>query len=186
VRVLTAGYGRDAGDQQQASMLVPVAARERCRAVAEAALGSNGVWDAGQRPAPTAALVRRLVAASVVGVAALAIGFALPDRAQPATLPVLPVAIWFGYLSWRGLGHAVAAGHVVARSGALTRRTTVAARANVQHLILRRSPTQRPFGLASLTLAIPKATTSVIDVDRDVAEDRFAEIAAQMSGSAPG
>ncbi len=37
------------------------------------------------------------------------------------------------------------------------RRTTVANQANIQHLVLRRSPTQRPFGLASLTLAIPKA-----------------------------
>jgi uncharacterized membrane protein YdbT with pleckstrin-like domain len=134
--------------------------------------------------------VRRLVIASAVGIAALALGFALSDRAQPATVPVLlfaiwPVAIWFGYLSWRGLGHTVAAGHVVARSGALTRRTTVAARANVQHLILHRSPTQRPFGLASLTFAIPKATTSVIDVDRELAEDRFAELASQMSGAAP-
>jgi putative membrane protein len=185
VRVLTAGYGRDSGDQQQASTLVPVAVRERCREVAEAALGSDGVWDEGLRPAPTPALVRRLVIASAVGVTALALGFALPDRAQPATVPVLPMAIWFGYLSWRGLGHAVAAGHVVARSGALTRRTTVAARANVQHLILHRSPTQRPFGLASLTFAIPKATTSVIDVDRELAEDRFAELAAHMSGAAP-
>ena len=185
VRVLTAGYGRDSGDQQQASTLVPVAVRERCREVAEAALGSDGVWDEGLRPAPTPALVRRLVIASAVGVAALALGFALPDRAQPATIPVLPVAIWFGYLSWRGLGHAVAASHVVARSGALTRRTTVAARANVQHLILHRSPTQRPFDLASLTFAIPKATTSVVDVDRELAEDRFAELAAQMSGAAP-
>jgi uncharacterized membrane protein YdbT with pleckstrin-like domain len=162
-----------------------VAVRERCREVAEAALGSDGVWDEGLRPAPTPALVRRLVIASAVGITALALGFALPDRAQPATVPVLPMAIWFGYLSWRGLGHAVAAGHVVARSGALTRRTTVAARANVQHLILHRSPSQRPFGLASLTFAIPKATTSVIDVDREVAEDRFAELAAQMSGAAP-
>jgi putative membrane protein len=189
VRVLTAGYGRDSGDQQQASTLVPVAVRERCREVAEAALGSDGVWDEGLRPAPTPALVRRLVIASVVGVAALALGFALPDLAQPATVPVVlfaiwPVAIWLGYLSWRGLGHTVEAGHVVARSGALTRRTTVAARANVQHLILHRSPTQRPFGLASLTFAIPKATTSVVDVDRELAEDRFAELAAQMSGRA--
>ena len=178
MRVLTAGYGRDSGDQQQASMLVPVASLERCRSVAEAALDSNGVWDAGLRPAPEAALVRRLVFASVVGVTALALGFALPDRAQPATILVLPLAIWFGYLAWRGLGHAVATRHVVARSGALTRRTTVAARANVQHLILRRSPTQRPFGLASLTLAIPKATTSVIDVDEAVAGDRFDELSA--------
>jgi putative membrane protein len=187
MRVLTAGYGpdtrKDSGDQQQASMLVPVAVRERSLEVAEAVLGSSDLWGAGLRPAPTRALVRRLVFAAIVGVAALALGLALPDGARIATFPVLPLAIGLGYLSWRALGHAVVARHVVARSGALQRRTTVAARANVQHLILHRSPTQRPFGLASLTLAIPRATASVIDVDEEVAEERFDELAARLSRS---
>ena len=182
MRVLTAGYGKDSGDQQQASMLVPVAVRERCLEVAGAVLGSSDLWGAGIRPAPTRALVRRLVFASIVGVTALVVGLALPDGARIATFPVLPLAIGLGYLSWRSLGHAVVARHVVARSGALQRRTTVAARANVQHLVLHRSPTQRPFGLASLTLAISRATASVIDVDEEVAEDRFDELAARLSG----
>jgi putative membrane protein len=181
LRVLTAGYGKSSGDQQQASVLVPVAPRERCLEVAEAALGSSGLRVAGLRPAPTPALVRRLAIAAIVGVAAIILGFTLPDAAQPATFPVLPVAIGSAYLSWRALGHAVLPRHVVARSGALQRRTTVAARANVQHLILHRSPTQRPFGLASLTLAIPKATTSVVDLDTEVAEERFDELAVQPS-----
>lgn len=183
VRVLTAGYGKESGDQQQASMLVPVADRDRCLEVAEAVVGSDGLREMDLRPAPTRALVRRLVFASIVGVAALILGPALPDGARIATFPVLPVAIGFAYLSWRALGHEILARHVVARSGALQRRTTVAARANVQHLILHRSPTQRPFGLASLTLAIPKASAAVIDVDEDVAEERFDELAARLSGT---
>jgi putative membrane protein len=180
LRVLTAGYGKGSGDEQQASMLVPVAARERCLGVAEAVLGSHGLSDVGLRPAPARALVRRLVFASIVGVAALAAGPALPDAALAAAVPVLPLATGFAYLSWRALGHAVVGSHVVARSGALVRRTTVAARANVQHLILHRSPTQRPFRIATLTLAIPRATASVIDVDDDVAEERFDELAASL------
>jgi putative membrane protein len=181
LRVLTAGYGKGSGDEQQSSMLVPVAARARCLGVAEAVLGSDGLPGAGLRPAPTRALVRRLAFASIVGVAALATGLALPDGALAAAVPVLPLAIGFEYLSWRALGHAVVARHVVARSGALLRRTTVADRANVQHLILHRSPTQRPFGLASVTLAIPKAAASVIDVEDEVAEQRFEELAARLS-----
>jgi putative membrane protein len=183
IRVLTAGYGKESGDQQQASMLVPVADRERCLEIAETVVGSDGLREVDLRTAPTRALVRRLVFASIVGVAALALGLALPEGVRIATVPVLPVAVGFGYLSWRALGHAVLARHVVARSGALQRRTTVAARANVQHLILHRSPTQRPFGLASLTLAIPKASASVIDVDDDVADERFDELAARLSGA---
>ena len=76
--------------------------------------------------------------------------------------------------------------HVLARSGALAAANDASAdQANIQHLVLRRSPTQRPFGLASLTLAIPKAAASVIDVDADVAEDRFAELAARLLGLVP-
>jgi putative membrane protein len=183
IRVLTAGYGKESGDQQQASMLVPVADRERCREIAEVVVGSDGLRHADLRPAPTRALVRRLVVASFVGVAALILGLALPGGARIATFLVLPVASGFAYLSWRSLGHEVLARHVVARSGALQRRTSVAARANVQHLTLHRSPTQRPFGLASLTLAIPRASASVIDVDADVAEERFDELAARLSGA---
>lgn len=183
VRVLTAGYGKESGDQQQASMLVPVADRDRCLEIAEAVVGSDGLPNVDLRPAPTRALIRRLVLASSVGVVAPTLGLALPEDARIATFAVLPVAIGFGYLSWRALGHEVLARHVVARSGALQRRTTVAARANVQHLTLHRSPTQRPFGLASLTLAIPKASAAVIDVDDDVAEERFDELAARLSGA---
>jgi putative membrane protein len=183
IRVLTAGYGKESGDQQQASMLVPVADRERCLEIAEVVVGSDGLRQVDLRPAPTRALVRRLVVASIVGVAALILGPVLPGGARIATFLVLPVASGFAYLSWRALGHEVLARHVVARSGALQRRTSVAARANVQHLTLHRSPTQRPFGLASLTLAIPKASASVIDVDADVAEERFDELAARLSGA---
>ena len=183
VRVLTAGYGKESGDQQQASMLVPVADRDRCLEIVEAVVGSDRLREVGLHPAPTRALVRRLVFASIAGVAALILGPALPQGARIATFPVLPVAIGFGYLSWRALGHEILAHHVVARSGAFQRRTTVAARANVQHLILHRSPTQRPFGLASLMLAIPKASATLIDVDDGVAEERFDELAARLSGT---
>jgi putative membrane protein len=182
LRVLTAGYGRGSGDEQQTSMLVPVAARARCLAVAEAVLGSEGLRDATIRPAPPRALLRRVCLAAIVGIGAIVLGLVLPeDRALAAALPILPLAVGFQFLSWRGLGHALVGRHVLMRSGALLRRTTMADRANVQHLVLRRSPTQRFFGLASVTLAIPKAAASVIDVDREVAADRFDELTATLS-----
>ncbi len=181
LRVLTAGYGKGSGDERQSSMLVPVAPRERCLAIAGVVIGSDGLRDAELRPTPPRALVRRLAFASIVGIGALGSGLILPEGALVAAIPVLPVALGIGFLSWRALGHAVVGRHLVARSGALLRRTTVADRANVQHVILRRSPTQRALELASVTLAIPKATASVIDVDREVAEERFAELATRLS-----
>jgi putative membrane protein len=182
LRVLTAGYGRGSGDEQQSSMLVPVADRQRCLALAETVLGSGSLRSADVLPAPPKALVRRLCFASIVGLGALALGMALRDGVFTAALPVLPLALGFGFLSWRALGHATVGRHVLARSGALVRRTTVADQANIQHLVLSRSPTQRPFGLASVRLAIPKAATSVIDVDREVAEERFDDLAARLAG----
>ncbi|MBA3363444.1 MAG: PH domain-containing protein, partial [Actinobacteria bacterium] len=182
LRVLTAGYGRGSGDEQQSSMLVPVADRRRCLELAEAVLGSAGLRSAEILPAPRRALVRRLCFAAILGTAALALGFAFRNGAFAAALPVLPLALGFQFLAWRALGHAIVGPHVLARSGALVRRTTVADQANIQHLVLSRSPTQRPFGIASLTLAIPKAATSVIDVDDDVAEERFADLAARLAG----
>jgi putative membrane protein len=182
LRVLTAGYGRGSGDEQQSSMLVPVADRQRCLAIAEAVLGSDGIRNAEVLPAPPRALARRLCFAAIIGTGAIALGLAFREGAFAAALPVLPLALGFEFLAWRALGHAIVGPHVLARSGALVRRTTVANHANIQHLILRRSPTQRPFGLSSVTLAIPKAATSVIDVDREVAEQRFDDLAARLVG----
>ncbi len=182
LRVLTAGYGRGSGDEQQSSMLVPVADRRRCLELAEAVLGSAGLQNAQILPAPPRALARRLCLAAIVGTGTLALGLAFREGALAAALPVLPVALGFQFLAWRALGHAIVGPHVLARSGALVRRTTVADQANIQHLILRRSPTQRPFGIASLTLAIPKAATTVVDVPHDVAEERFADLAARLIG----
>ena len=182
LRVLTAGYGRGSGDEQQSSMLVPVADRTRCLELAEAVLGSADLRNAEILPAPPRALVRRLCLAAILGIVALALGLTFRDGAFTASLPVLPLALGFQSLAWRALGHAVVGPHVLARSGALVRRTTVANQANIQHLVLRRSPTQRFFGIASLTLAIPKAATSVIDVDGDLAEERFADLAARLVG----
>ena len=182
LRVLTAGYGRGSGDEQQASMLVPVADRARCLELAEAVLGSADLRNAGILPAPHRRSCVACASARSSVSAPSRSGAVVRDGAFAAALPVLPLALGFEFLSWRALGHAFIGAHVVARSGALLRRTTVANRANIQHLVLRRSPTQRPFGLASLTLAIPKAATSVIDVDREVAEERFADLAARLVG----
>jgi uncharacterized membrane protein YdbT with pleckstrin-like domain len=99
---------------------------------------------------------------------------------------VIPVAWGLALLSWRALGHAVVGRHVVARSGTLVRRTTLAAHGNVQHLSLTRSPTQRMLGLATVRLSIPRATTLMTDLDRVAGEDRFALLAEGIIGEPVG
>jgi putative membrane protein len=180
LRVMTAGYGRGSGDAQQSSMLVPVADRSSCLAIAEDVLGTQGLRGSALHRAPPRALARRLVGAGIVTAGIVATAFAVRPAVVPAAFVVLAVAIGLALLSWRALGHAILGHHVLARDGALVRRTTVADLANIQHLQLRRSPSQRPFRLASLALAIPKSSAGLIDVDRDVAEDRFDELASRL------
>ena len=183
LRVLTAGYGRESGDEQQSSTLVPVAARGVCAAVGAAVLASASLEDVPLRPAPRRALALRVCAAALVGGVALALGVVLADGDYLAVaIPVLPLAIAGAYLSWRALGHAILDPHVVVRSGVLVRRTAFAHWANIQHLVLRRTPLRRAFGLASVTLAIPKASSAVTDLATDVAEDRFEELSARVAG----
>ncbi|HEX5937130.1 MAG TPA: PH domain-containing protein [Actinomycetota bacterium] len=183
LRVLTAGYGRGSGDEQQSSTLVPVAAQARCAAVGAAVLGSDRLPEVRLQPAPGRALALRLCAAGVVAVGALALVLVLAEGDfAVAAIPVPPIAAAVAYLSWRALGHAIADPHVVVRWGGLVRRTAFAPGANVQHVVLRRTPLQRAFGLASVTLAIPKATTAVTDLAVDVAEDRFEELSERLLG----
>jgi putative membrane protein len=183
LRVLTAGYGRGSGDEQQSSMLIPVSPRARCLAIATTVLGSDDLGGLRLAAAPAAALGLRISVAAVVGAAALAVGALVADGDFVlASVPVLPIALAVAVLSWRALGHAVAGRYVIARWGGLVRRTSIADHANIQHLVLRRSPAQRAFGLASLTLAIPKASAAVIDVHRETAEDRFEELASRLVG----
>jgi putative membrane protein len=184
LRVLTAGYGRGSGDEQQTSMLVPVSAREHCLAIASTVMGSEYLAGRGLEPAPGPALWLRICGATIVGVAALVIGLIVADgEFFILAIPILPLAIAIAVLAWRSLGHAVLDRHVVARWGGLVRRTALADERNIQHLRLRRSPVQRVFGLASVRFAIPKASTALIDLDREVAEERFEELAARLMGS---
>jgi putative membrane protein len=183
LRVLTAGYGRGSGDEQQTSTLVPVAARAACAAIGAAVLGSGSLEEMPLRPAPPRALALRLCAAALVGGGALALGLLIADGDYVvAATPVLLLAFAGAYLSWRALAHAIIDPHVVVRWGVLIRRTAFANRASIQHLVLRRTPLQRAFGLASVTLAIPKATTTATDLATDVAEDRFEELSAHLLG----
>ena len=74
MRVLTAGYGKDSGDQQQTSMLVPVAVRARCLEVAGQCWVRATSPRPAIRPAPPRALIRRVCLAAIVGVTAMAVG----------------------------------------------------------------------------------------------------------------
>jgi putative membrane protein len=182
VRVLTAGYGRGGEGELQTSMLIPVARRATSASIVESVLGADGLTEVGLAAAPPAALTLRAGVATVVATAGAAGAWLSWGTvgAAAAGLTSLGVLLALAYVSWRNLGHAVAPPHVVARWGTLVRRTSFANHANVQHLVLRRSPAQRALGLATVTLAIPRASASFVDVDAEVAEGRFAELSGRI------
>lgn len=182
LRVVTAGYGRSSGDEHQTSMLAPVATRERCASIAATVLDAGDLATFPLRPASRSALwlrlARAVTAAAVVAVASWAA--ARDARWLAIALPLALAFLLLAVLSWHALAHGIRDDHVVVRWGALLRRTAVAKARNVQHVVLRRSPIQRLFGVASVTLAIPKGPASMVDLDEAVAEERFDELASRL------
>ena len=184
LRVVTAGYGKRSGDEQQTSTLIPVARRERCAEIAATVLGWNGLPSVTLHPAPPRSLWLRLMEATIVsGLAGLVAWMVLSDaRWLAVAAPIAAAAFVLAFLSWRALGHAVTEQHVVARWGGLLQRTAIANIGNVQHLVFRRSPVQRLLGIASVTVAIPKGSATMADLDATVAERRFDELAVSLDG----
>ncbi|MGH2527096.1 MAG: PH domain-containing protein, partial [Actinomycetota bacterium] len=62
------------------------------------------------------------------------------------------------------------------RSGVFVRRTLVMPVGNLQHLSFTVSPHQRPLGLATLRLSIPRAVGRALHLPNAVAARRFAEL----------
>jgi uncharacterized membrane protein YdbT with pleckstrin-like domain len=182
LHVITAGYARDQ-DQQRTNMLLPIAGRAACLDLASRVLRTPAeVVEARLKPAPRRALARRLAVAALYGGAVAAAGALTFELGFVWAAGVILVAFALALLSWRALGHAVVGRHLVARSGPLVRRTTIAAHGNVQHLSLTRSPTQRVLGLATVRVSIPRATTLMSDLDGIAGEDRFALLARGILG----
>ena len=186
LHVVTAGYARGE-DQQRTSMLLPIAGRAACLDLVSQVLGTPAeVVDARLEPAPGRALTRRLVVAGLFSGVVIAGGALVFELGPLSAAVVIPLALSVAWLSWRALGNAVTGRHVVARSGALVRRTTIAAHENVQHLSLTRSPTQRMLGLATVRLSIPRAPTLMGDLDHAAGEDRFALLTEGITGDPGG
>jgi putative membrane protein len=182
LHVITAGYAQGE-DQQRTSTLLPIANRAACLDLASQVLRTPvEMVDARLEPAPRRALARRIVVAGLLSVVVITIGALLFELGPPWAGGVIAVAVAMAFLSWRALGHTVVGHHVAARSGALVRRTTIAAHSNVQHLSLTRSPTQRMFGLSTVRISIPRATSLISDLDHAAGEDRFELLAEGILG----
>jgi putative membrane protein len=181
-----AGYAGQQDEQQQSGMLLPIAGRDVALAVASELLAAPAeVLSSHLRPAPSRALARRLGYAALAGLAAGVAGIIVFEATGALGFLALPAAGALAFLSWRTLGHTVAGGHAVTRSGVLVRRTTFTALQNIQHLVLSASPTQRLFRLATVRLGVSRARPEAVDLDEGQAEERFELLGSKLLSPQP-
>jgi putative membrane protein len=185
LKAVTAGYAARSEDQQETSMLLPIGRREMAIRLAGDVLAMPAnVLVERLDPAPRHAFVRRLLYAVPLGIAAVVVAVAIvadgPVGFVPLPILALAGAVVLPIASWRALGHTIAGKFAVTRSGALVRRTTFVPVVNLQHLSLTVSPLQRLLGLATVRLAIPRATATAIDLERPRAELRFEALASSL------
>lgn len=172
--------GLDA-DQQTSSALTPPAPTAVVLTAAATVLGTDAPVRGRLSTHGPAAVRRRwtralLPAGLLAGVAGVAVALGSPAWVLTALL-VLPVAALLAADRARALGHALTEGHLVARSGSLTRKRSVL---GVDHVIgwnLRAGWFQRRAGLTTLVATTAGGSQSVTVLD--LPEDRAVALAEQ-------
>jgi putative membrane protein len=172
------------GAERGGTLLLPPAPRSEATRVAALVLGRDEPLTVALRAHGAAARRRRytralpLCALSVAGFAALWRWAGLPAWAWLASLALLPAGALLAIDRYRGLGHAVAGGHLVCSTGSLVRRRNLLAREGIIGWNLRQSFFQRRAGLVTLTATTAAGRQSYRVQDVETAEAlRVAEAA---------
>ncbi len=174
--VVTAGQAGSQDERQETSTLLPIGRRAAALDLAAKVLEAPpDITELRLTPAPARALLRRL---TYVVLPACGAGVApfFSWVAGTTGLVVVMAAILVAVLGWRALGHRIEGGYIVVRSGALVRRTTIVRVANIQHLQLTVSPTQRLYKLGTVRIPTAKGKPRAVDLDRPQAESRYATL----------
>jgi putative membrane protein len=178
---VTAAHTRRSDEEQETSLLLPVARKAVAERVAADLLGVDSeVLSAPLERPSSRALIPRMGVWGTLGLAAgIAglIGFGAPGA---VTFALLPLFVALALASWRALGSSLDGRLAVVRSGVMVCRTTFVPVANLQHLGLTAGPVQRALRLASIRLAIPRARPTAEHLDRDRAHQRFAHLADRL------
>ncbi|MGH8896265.1 MAG: PH domain-containing protein [Egibacteraceae bacterium] len=183
VRVAVAG--RPGTQAQQTGVLLPLGRRGEALALVERILGVEGLGGAPLEPMPARARTRRVVRAvlvSLVGTAGTVLG---AGRAGFLALALLVPLVAWALAAYRALGHAERQGVIVARAGALVRRTAFVPVTRLASLRLSASPLQLRARLATLALQIPGASPArdprLRDLDRHLAERLLLQLSAVVT-----
>ena len=180
LRVQSAGAGTD---QEDGRVSIPLLAPAELPAVLERLLpGSTAVppLQAAPKVARRRAIVRSTWPVAVVAVPIAA----LSAPAGLGALLLVPLAAGFGELSYRGRASAAGPAHLMARSGAIVRRTVVVPLVRGQSVRVRSSPLQRRLGLATCVVDIagPGRRPTVVDVSQETADAIGARVIGSIGG----
>ncbi|MGC4108979.1 MAG: PH domain-containing protein [Nocardioides sp.] len=163
--------------QRASSVLVPPAPRAEVDRVAEEVLGLTGPVTAPLLTHGPLAHRRRwtraMVPAGVLALAALLAAYAVSWAFLVLALALLAGGAFLARDRWRGLGHALVDGHLVARSGSLDRRREALHTASVIGWNLRATWFQRRSRLTDLvaTTAGGRQRVRLLDLDETSAAD---------------
>lgn len=180
VRVQSAGSG---ADQEDRRVSIPLLSLADAPSVLELLLPGATAMPPLER-APAVARRRAVVRATWPVAAAAALVAVLTAPVGLAALLLVPVAAGFGELSYRAMGHATGPSHLMARSGAIVRRTVVVPLVRGQSARVRSSPLQRRLGLATciVDIAGPGRRPTVLDIRCETAEAVQASVVEAIGG----
>lgn len=181
--IVVAGYAGKGQELERLSTLLPIGSRRSVLQVASELFPKDALAKLdGLEPVPMRALFRNLV---YVWLFALVVASAAAWRLGLIGLflgaGVFVVGGLLSWARWKALANFVDDDFVISRHGAVVRHTSFVRRSNVQNLGFSAGPLQRVFGLASLTLGVPKAKTHLADLDENRARARFELLARTIS-----
>ncbi|MEV0147908.1 MULTISPECIES: PH domain-containing protein [unclassified Nonomuraea] len=207
VKAVATGLGKaEEGETEDVAALTPPLPRGEAARVAARIAGGPLPEPVPHPAAARRRRVRRALAAVVAPAAALAIAVPVISRsgwswaseagawtraafteawvwgvAACVTATVLAAALWLAVAGYRGLGHALGGRHLVARSGAVVRRTVALDRGGIVGWKISQSYVQRRAGLLTVS-----ATTAAGDGHYDVVDVGRAAGLELAAGAVPG
>lgn len=146
--------GRPGAEAQQTGVLLPLGQRGEALALVGRILGSEGLGAVSLEPMPARARTRRIMRAALVALVATVVSVLVAGAVGLLALALLVPLVTWALAAYRALGHAEHEDVIIARSGALLRRTAFVPITRLVSLELSASPLQRRARLATLALQI--------------------------------
>jgi putative membrane protein len=172
--VVVAGYSSEGQENQESTVLLPIAPRAKAWLVATEILdAAPELASVALKAPPSRSLPSNGIFPTVVGLIAGTVATLLAGRVGALAFGLVPLAWLLTWLSWRCSGYALDSGYVLVRGGVFVQKTSIVPEANIQHLQLTWSFFQKWFRLATVRVHIPGTHRDATDLDSSEASVWF-------------